>query len=219
MEWPVNAGSARRSWLIYLLIALFTGLVTWYLPSVASRYLSRSPVQLKPVATEGEGDVFTAPKTLAIEKAERKGKARKSVVTRPVVAYVTEDLPKEEADKIPSALSTVGPDNVARKPVLTGSAIIPPWKGVTNVRSYLYSDGRTELTLDPQPEKFFGLDLRNLELEGGIGTGAKQFDATAAWFPIRTGNVFFGAKAELWMEPGGQFEGAGTLRMKWVPFR
>lgn len=219
MGWPPNVGPVKRSWLLYLGIALLAGLATWFLPSVISKWRGQSTVPMVEKQTVGGGTVYESPNVPALAKAEKRGTVKKQVTERPVVTYRTESLPAEEAKKIPDVPPVVGKDNVSRLPELVASSVVPPWRGETHARAYLMGDGRTEIDLDPQREKFFGLDLRRLELEAGFGAGAKQFDATAAWFPLRLGDVHFGAKAELWMDPDGQFQGAGSVRFRWEPFR
>lgn len=218
MEWPVNAGGAKRSWLVYLLIALFAATAGFFGPRVASRYLSTSTVHLNSVTTTGGGDVFEAPQTPALAKGIKQKTARTTVQPRPVVTYATETLPNTEREKIPDE-PIRGADNVVRPPELTASAVVPPWRGETHARSYLLGDGRTEITLDPQREKFFGWEWRKLELEGGAGVGGKQFDATAGWYPLRLGNVRLGARADGWTEPDGTIKGAASIRVRWEPFR
>lgn len=180
------------------------------------------PPTLAPVATTGgiQG-VGVAPEVRAVRKALPG--VKRVPQSRPVVVIDTASLPESEKARIPAVMPggiSLHWDNSAHPdPVLTGTAEVPKTRAGADVRSYLAPSGETLITVEPRREGFFGWEPRNVELEGGYGIGGKQVDASGAWWPVRIGSFHVGAKAEAWMEEAGGMKGAGSVRVRWEPFR
>lgn len=174
---------------------------------------------MQQVATQGGGTVGKGRETPAMERAAKAGKPKPRMTTRPVATIPAADLPPEEQAKLPAVPPAAGADNVVRGMELLKTAVVPPWRGETHVRANIYPDGSVDITQDPQREKFWGLEWKHLELEGGYGIGGKQIDLQGTWLPLRMGNVHVGARAETWTEIDGTIKGAGSIRIRWEPFR
>lgn len=216
---PDRVKGVRIPHVRYLLaLALLVIFVVGYWRGWHKRFVKPDP-SLTPVATQGGGIVYQGNQVPAIAKAGRAGKAKPRVTTRPVATTPVEDLPPEEQTKAPAILPAAGPDNVVRKVELADTQVIPPSRGETYARAYLLPDGSTKIYQDPQREKFWGWQLKHLELEGGYGIGGKQIDVQTTWLPLRMGNVHIGARAEGWTEFDGSIKGAGSIRIRWEPFR
>ncbi|MCL5884503.1 MAG: hypothetical protein M1377_04035 [Deltaproteobacteria bacterium] len=182
-----------------------------------------NPVQT-PVATQGGGNVYQGNQVPAMAKAAKVGHPKPRISTRPVATIPAAELPPEEQAKVPAVAPAAGPDNVIRGMERLDSAVVPPSRGETYVRTDLLPSGAVQTTLDPQKEPFFGLPWRDgnwkrVEIEGGYGVGGRQIDVQASWWPVRIGNVHLGARAETWAEPGGGMKGAASIRFRWEPFR
>lgn len=180
------------------------------------------PPSLAQVATTGgvQG-VGVAPEVKALRKASPA--VKRVVQSRPVVVVDTASLPESERARIPATLPggvSLHQDNAAHPdPVLTASAEVPRTRAGADVRSFLAPSGETILTVEPRKEAFFGWEPRKVELEAGYGIGGKQMDASAAWMPIRMGNFHLGGRAETWTEIDGTIKGAGSIRVRWEPWR
>jgi hypothetical protein len=181
----------------------------------------RTPTLAQVATTGGIQGVGVAPEVKAIRKVLPG--VKRVPQTRPVIIIDTASLPDSEKARIPAVLPggiTLHQDNAAHPdPVLTATAEVPKTKAGADVRSYLTPSGETILTVEPRKEGFFGWEPRNLELEGGYGVGGKQIDAQAGWYPVRVGSFHVGARADAWMEQGGTMKGAGSVRIRWEPFR
>lgn len=177
------------------------------------------PAVLVPVQTQGGGQVGRGNQTPAMAKVIKSGKSKPATTVRPVTTTPVDELPPEEQAKAPAIPPAAGPDNVVRKTELGDTQVVPPSRGETYARAYLLPDGTVKIFQDPQREKFWGREWRHLELEGGYGIGGKQVDLQATWLPLRMGNVHFGARAETWAEIDGTIRGAGSIRVRWEPFR
>jgi hypothetical protein len=205
----------------YLLaLALLAIFVVGYWRGWHKRFVKPDP-SLVAVATQGgeKNPGYAAPPVKKLAGVSRR------TTTRPVQSTPVADLPGKEQGYAPVVAPAVGPDNVVRtRPELLTSSVVPPWRGDTEVRTWLNPDGSAQNVLTPQREDFFGWpwsrgNWKRLELEGGYGVGGKQVDAQATWLPLRLGNVHVGARAEGWMEPMGGMKGAGSIRVRWEPFR
>jgi len=229
----------------YLLILLAALLFVGILYAAWRLWPAKPAPSLTPVATVGGEDAYTAPQVEAIDRAEKRGTLRTTTRTRPVATYRTEDLPRSEQDRIPVAppptaemKAEAAADNCLRdgnliasddcrqrhpswylSPELAHSAVVPPSRGDTEVRSFLMPSGRLMTTLEPKRERFWGWTWKHVELDGGYGSGGKQVDMQATWLPLRLGNVQIGARAEGWTEPLGEVKAAGSVRIRWEPFR
>ena len=179
---------------------------------------------LTPVATQGGAPVYQGNQVPAMARAAKAGKPKPRETVRPVSTIPVDELPPEEQAKVPAGPPAAGSDNVVRKTELGDTQVVPPSRGETYTRAYLLPDGSIKIFQDPQREKFWGLpwkdgNWKRVELEGGYGAGGKQFDAQGSWWPLRIGNFHVGARAEAWMEAEGTMKGAGSIRVRWKPFR
>lgn len=233
-----------RYLLMLLLLVIF---VVGYWRGWHKRFVKPDP-SLTPVATQGGGNVYQGNQVPVMAHAAKAGKPKSRVTVRPVATTPTAELPKEEQGKVPvvplpthisPATSpeaakdnciTVNNELIAsdycRKkypalygPELADTQVVPPSRGETYTRAYLLPDGTVKIFQDPQREKFWGWQMPHLELEGGYGIGGKQIDVQATWLPLRLGNVHIGARAETWMESMGGMKAAGSIRVRWEPFR
>ena len=210
-------GMSRRLVLFLLALALLLLGVGGY--AICWRYLrpEKPPAGLAPVQTQG-GE--KAPGYAGKEIKGLAGKVPSRTTTRPVQTTPVAELPAKEQGYAPVVAPAVGPDNVARKaPELLTSSVVPPHRGDTEVRTWLNPDGSAQNVLTPRGEPFWGWKWKHLELEGGYGIGGKQIDVQATWLPLRLGNVHVGARAETWTEIDGTIKGAGSIRVRWEPFR
>ncbi|MCL5884079.1 MAG: hypothetical protein M1377_01800 [Deltaproteobacteria bacterium] len=199
-------------------LALLVICVVGYSRGWHKRFVKPDP-SLVPVATQGGGSVYQGNQVPAMARTAKAGKSKPTTTVRPVTTTPVDELPPEEQAKAPVIPPTAGPDNVVRKLQLGDTQIIPPGRGETYARAYLLPDGTVKIFQDPQQEKFRGWKWKHFELEGGYGVGGKQVDVQATWLPIRLGNVHVGARAETWTEIDGTIKGAGSIRVRWEPFR
>ncbi len=137
---------------------------------------------LKPVATQGgTSGVYSGPPTSAMAKADKQG-VRPRAESRPVKTYRTEDLPKEEQNRIPV---TPPPPEEAKAPAvadgclrdgklvaseecrqkhpllyrateLASTGIVPPHRGDTDIRASVTPAGDVIITAEPKREPFVG---------------------------------------------------------------
>lgn len=212
-------GMSRRLVLFLLALTLLLLFVGGY--AIYWRYFHpvKIPAVLVPVQTQGGGQVYQGNQVPAMAKVIKAGKPASRVTVRPVVTIPVEELPPAEQAKAPAIPPAAGPDNVVRKMELGDTQVVPPARGETYTRAYLLPDGSIKIFQDPQKEKFWGWKITHIELEGGYGIGGKQVDVQTTWLPLRMGNVHVGARAEGWTEIDGTIKGAGSIRVRWEPFR
>ncbi len=199
-------------------LALLVICVVGYWRGWHKRFVKPDP-SLVPVATQDGGNVYQGNQVPAMAKAGRAGKPKPTQTTRPVLTTPVDELPPEEQAKAPAIPPAAGADNVVRQLQLGDTQVVPPSRGETYARTYLLPDGSIRIYQDPQREKFWGWQMKHIELEGGYGIGGKQVDLQATWLPLRLGNVHLGARAETWTEIDGTIKGAGSIRIRWEPFR
>jgi hypothetical protein len=216
-----RTGLSVRLVLFLLALTLLLGGVGGY--AIYWRFIrpEKPNATLVPAQTQG-GE--KAPGYMAPEVKKLSGLPKRETV-RSVQSTPVEDLPEKERGYAPVVAPAVGADCVVRTvPELLTSSVVPPHRGETEVRTWLNPDGSAQNILTPLREDFFGWPWKNgnwkkLELEAGYGVGGKQVDASGAWWPVRVGNFHLGAKAEGWIEPTGGMKGAGSIRVRWEPFR
>jgi len=137
--------------------------------------------------------------------------------TRPVQTTPVAELPAKEQGFAPVVAPVVGPDNVVRKdPELLTSSVVPPWRGDTEVRTWLNPDGSAQNVLTPRNEPFFGFTPKRGAIGVGYGVGAWQMAGRVKWEPLRLGNVFVTAEGMGGMRTDGRTEGSV---MGWVEYR
>lgn len=226
LEAPIDAAIQERvaaaprctaRYLLVLLLLLLCAVGYWlhWRRSPAS-----PPPSLTPVATRSGGQVYGAPQTPAMAKAIAKGSVRPRTTLRPLAVIDVDELPKEEQDKAPDVAPAAGPDNVVRPLQILATAIVPPTRGETHARTYVYPDGSVQMTLDPQREKFLAFDMKRIELEGRYGVlGNTIARGTARWIPMRMGDLHVGVEGSLGSERDGGFRTEGMVIFRYEPFR
>lgn len=147
-------------------------------------------------------------------------KVVKRTVTRPVSGTPVVSLPPVELAFVPATLPpSAVVDNVVRPTELIATAVVPPHRGDTDVRTYLDPAGDARTYLYPQREAFLGFDPLALELSAGAGVGGSKIDIRADYRPLRLGDFHVGAEVRGWQEPDGTLKGAGSVRVYYEPFR
>lgn len=211
-----KTGMSRRLVLFLLALGLLLLGVGGY--GIYWRYFRQVKPPAGPVPVQTQGGEKTP--GYAGKEIKGLGKVPSRTTTRPVQATPVADLPAKEQGYAPVVAPAVGPDNVTRStPELLTSSVVPPHRGETEVRTWINPDGSAQNVLTPRSEPFLGWEWKHLELEGGYGIGGKQVDLQATWLPLRLGNVHVGARAETWTEIDGTIKGAGSIRVRWEPFR
>ncbi len=209
-----RTGLSARLVLFLLVLALLLGFAVAY--AIYWRFLHqvKPPATLVPVQTQGgeKAPGYSAPVVKKLAGVPRR------TTTRPVQATPVVDLPAKEQGFAPVVAPAAGPDNVVRKdPELLTSSVVPPSRGETDIRTWIYPDGSVENILSPgKGEPFFGFTPRRGALGIGYGAGTYQMAGRARWEPLRLGNVFMTAEGTGGMRPDGRMEGSV---MGWVEYR
>jgi hypothetical protein len=168
---------------------------------------------LAPVQTQGGEKTpgYAAPTVKGLS-----GEPRRTTV-RPIRSSTVADLPAKERGFAPVVAPAVGVDNVARKePELLTSSVVPPWRGETDVRTWINPDGSAQNVLTPRNEPFFGFTPKRGAVGIGYGVGAMQMAGRGRWEPLRLGNVFVTAEGTAGVRSDGRMEGSV---MGWVEYR
>lgn len=175
------------------------------------------PQSLHAVSTPGSAPVYLAPQVKAISKIAA---GKKHTVIRPIKTFPTRVLPKQEQDRIPEPAELPPVDAPVKKPELADTAVCPPNRGVTEVRSYVMPDGAVTTTIEPKREAFFGFPVKHLELEAKYEfMGEERIEMTARWLPVRVGNFHLGIEGDISSKRGDKVEAKALGVLRWEPWR